>query len=578
MRLLFILFIFVIVRSSSAQVNFEVDTLYYSHRISGEIDTLDVANNTIEATTFDGGFSVFSFSSMNTNQILNSLAENSFQYTNDFRKMKYSSLPHLGFTYSFGSQGFQELNASFENAFSRKLLLNIYYNRASAIGQIRNSEFKNNDVQAQLTRNAKRYSFKLQGMYRSSVVNHSGGITTDTLIEDFGLEFTPVQKVNARDSIKLAKVAFKNYFNFTNDSLNQFGLVTDHYFTIRNRVYNESDTLFGLYDNVFIDSFSTRDQLNLGRISNGGGLYGSFLNGELYSDVRLNYNYWDYQNLGSHLRNNEVNIASNFTYRKRSFFITNDFYYNFQGAYNEWSNRVYASYRTRKLNLFGSINVLNLAPNPTKRIYFSNNYNFQLSSIDKEFTNRSEIGAVYSVIDSVWKISGAFNLGSLKDVYTFNGTTYQNDSLSRIDVYSLNFKSELRLKWLRINNSLRIVNSKTSYVPQFQSYNRVYFNSRVFKAKKLLISTGVDFNFTSEFNLRSYNPVMDVYSWNNLTQSVPQLMNLHAFLSFGIDEFRFFFRFENIGYFWNDKTIYVMENFPLASPRFRVGISWDFFN
>jgi len=56
------------------------------------------------------------------------------------------------------------------------------------------------------------------------------------------------------------------------------------------------------------------------------------------------------------------------------------------------------------------------------------------------------------------------------------------------------------------------------------------------------------------------------------------MVNLHFFASLGIDQFRFYARFENIGYFWNDRSILEAIGYPIAGTRVRVGITWDFFN
>jgi hypothetical protein len=56
------------------------------------------------------------------------------------------------------------------------------------------------------------------------------------------------------------------------------------------------------------------------------------------------------------------------------------------------------------------------------------------------------------------------------------------------------------------------------------------------------------------------------------------LLNLHAFATFGIEEFRFYVRYENIGYFWSDRRTNEQFGFPISSTRLRVGLTWDFFN
>ena len=70
---------------------------------------------------------------------------------------------------------------------------------------------------------------------------------------------------------------------------------------------------------------------------------------------------------------------------------------------------------------------------------------------------------------------------------------------------------------------------------------------------------------------------MDVFQWDN-TLVNPFVSNLDAFAAFQIDEFRFYLRFENLGSLWNDLYREDVISYPLVQTRFRIGVSWDFFN
>lgn len=117
------------------------------------------------------------------------------------------------------------------------------------------------------------------------------------------------------------------------------------------------------------------------------------------------------------------------------------------------------------------------------------------------------------------------------------------------------------------------------YIPQFQGYARMYFKSRIFKAKKLLFMIGVDGSYVSSFQPRSFVPSTGAYTWGN-TSVFPSegMANAHFFTTIEISTFRFFVRYENIGYFWNDKTILEYDGYPISAQRIRLGLTWSFFN
>ena len=59
MKVILIVFISCISLFGFGQIQYDFDTLFYSYRISGDIDTVDIANSDIP-TTFDGGQSILS--------------------------------------------------------------------------------------------------------------------------------------------------------------------------------------------------------------------------------------------------------------------------------------------------------------------------------------------------------------------------------------------------------------------------------------------------------------------------------------------------------------------------------------
>ena len=53
----------------------------------------------------------------------------------------------------------------------------------------------------------------------------------------------------------------ENFINLSSDSINQQGVFTKHHLILQNRQYQENDTLYGLYQNIYSDSLVTFDNL-----------------------------------------------------------------------------------------------------------------------------------------------------------------------------------------------------------------------------------------------------------------------------------------------------------------------------
>lgn len=556
------------------QIVYDFDTIRYSERITGSLDSIDI-KTAYYPSTFEGGLNDVSLRTFSVNNHVNQLLSPTFQPGIIWKPMRFSSLPHLGFSYSIGMQGSQFLRANYTHAITKKIVLDIDYERNSGQGAIRNSGFSNDNVTLQLQRKGLRYSFQLKGAFQSYNNNHSGGLMTDTLIENFGLEFSPVYKSNAVSRNRAAEVRFKNYINVLKDSSNMLGLVTNHVYKIRNRIYSESDTLFGIYPSIYIDSFNTRDQYNLAQINNGAGAY--FSNRKFYIDALLEHSYWDYQNLGLHTDTNEVDFTSNAFLHLKFLKIENELLFNFFGRFNEFKEKATISYEFRDLEVNAFLRLESSAPSVFQRTYFSNSANYLTTNIKNQGVFQFGASASYAFLSDKIKLSVFADVATVSNPYMFNDTNWVNTT-GNYNFSSFGMRSAFKFGVFNFNPTFVYSPNATNYLPEIQAYGRIFIKGKLFKAKKLEALVGVDVSYVSKYESRVYLPTMDTYNWTTTARNSGNIFNLHAFLSLGISEFRFFVRYENIGYFWSDKTTQTIANYPIAPSRVRIGITWDFFN
>jgi hypothetical protein len=143
---------------------------------------------------------------------------------------------------------------------------------------------------------------------------------------------------------------------------------------------------------------------------------------------------------------------------------------------------------------------------------------------------------------------------------------------------SIGVDAKLHLGQFHLYPTVKYTIDENNYLPGLQGYLRAMLKTRLFKAKKLELALGVDASYISQFKPRVYMPAINAYDWYAMTNENGAIANLHAFASFGIEEFRFYVRFENIGYFWSEISTNEVLNYPLSGTRLRVGLTWDFFN
>ena len=560
---------------SFGQLVQEFDTLSFHERMNGGLDSIDIAGADI-GTTFDGGRSILSPDGLSPQRLFENYTTPSFMSKQKWDEMSFSALPHLGFSYSFGSQSSQFLKARYEQSFSDSLILNIDYKRTSGLGAIRNANFNTDNVSLQFQKQGRVYSFSLRARFVNEKINHPGGVTTDTLIKDYGLEFTPVHKQNAFSQNKQGTVEWNNYFDLTKDSLLSFGVVTKHEYQIKNRIYTEEDSVHGLYPNVYIDSFSTRDQYNLAEIRNGAGVY--WMSKGFYIDAVADYNYWEYHNLGNHKFRNEISLHSDAYLELKKLNLKNEFYFNIHGAFNEFSNKSNAEIILNPFVIRGDFTFEKLAPTAFQRFYNANNVQYAMNANDLKLQQwtKLNVNAKYMASSKI-NVEMFTSLISLSSIYLFDGVKWNLENTKRT-ISRVGLSSEI--KWGVLNVHPRFVYSfdAQDFLPNIQASSRIFLQGKVFKAKKLEIAGGVDVMYTSSFTNRTYNSLIDTYDFYTKGNDFTDMVNMNAFINLGMSEFRFFLRFENIGYFWTPKEQTVVTGYPIADTRLRVGLTWDFFN
>ncbi len=163
---------------------------------------------------------------------------------------------------------------------------------------------------------------------------------------------------------------------------------------------------------------------------------------------------------------------------------------------------------------------------------------------------------------------------TLTNNYWFYNNTWTADTINALNAFSIGLTGKTGYKILKF--SLSGSYNSSNWMPNLLVQSRLYLQGRLFKGRKLLGQFGVEASYHNGYRLLEHLPYMDVYRIT--TSSTDPMVNLHAFGAFEIQRFRFFFRVENIGYFWTESTNRVGLNQPIPAMQIRVGITWDFFN
>ena len=569
------LFLIIIPFSLIGQYNLftEKDSIKISHRTGGDdIDSLDMSYSNPISTFSGGGLNTLN-SIVSPKFIFEKIGLQNFRNSASTKQTVFSGLPHLGFSYSFGSKGTQFLHFDYQHALTKKTLLNLNYQRNSSNGFLRNSKYSDNTFSIQLRKNNKFYSYYLESNYSSKMIGLNGGVSSYDNIESQGLEFLPINSSYAKNNIKIASVKLNNYFNLINDSINAIGIVTKHQYELTSREFTDEKLL----KNWNIDSVKTRDQYRFASIKTSSGVY--LKSKKTYFDFLIQQRYWDYQNLGIHHDTSEINLTSSLKIDIKRLEIKNDAVFNLIGAGGEWSNKSLISADYNKINIFASLQLEQKWPDAFQRFYFSNNYSYKLVDFHLQSRANSLISASYK-LNKFNFLQISYSNSILHNNYFFIDSVWRNDTLNLISINSISVNGNVKFGFFNIqpNISFNLPSSNFLYIPKTTINARLFVKKKVFKAKKMEGVYGVDFAWISSYNLMYYNNSIDVFTLRGSKSVFHSMTNLSAFLGFSIGEFRFFTRMENIGYFWNDKSNEVLVGFPIQKNFIRLGLTWDFFN
>jgi len=516
------------------------------------------------------------------------LAQNTFlspgglAYISSERKItpKFSGLPYLGFQYAFGSYLTQDVNLEYHQFLNPNTHLHFQYNRRTSNGFLRSGDYKLNDLDLRFYHSKKRFSTNFEGYYAAHDIAQNGGIVTDSLLEDFAIEFTPVQRDQSRSKVRKLDLKWDNYLRMVGDSVIGSGFKTKHQYNIVGREYVEQllDLDLSPTDTFFVDTTgTTRDQYQTAKFSNGAGVY--FNSPHFKVDATLNYQYWRNQNLGINRDTNEVYLHSNLWASLGSRLkVRNEFYFNLIGATGEIKN--YAGLNFKMLNnltVKGKLNFENLYPTPYQRFHTANYYQWNIDNLKMQ----QKLQAVGSIkYGDTTFIEASVVWTSINNGRYFINNEWRQDTLDLVTMGAFQLKGGFKLgQWsFYPTATLRFNSANFNYQPVFSAMNRITFQTKLFEAQKLGIALGADLGYESGYNFMEYNGVLGLLQIPSASVKTESLLRLNAFMALSIDEFRFFLKAENLSSLINDPKTRIDTDYPIMPFLIRVGITWDFFN
>ncbi|MCB0478245.1 MAG: hypothetical protein KDC84_08785 [Crocinitomicaceae bacterium] len=483
-----------------------------------------------------------------------------------------SKVPVLEVFYSLGRRNTHNLNAFFTQNIRPNINYTLDYNLAVSNGFLRRSRNDGHQIRLSFNARFKRYKLFVQGYWEKMDFQENGGIIPDSNQRQLDLDLIPVLRTNARRQYINGGLELNNYFSLDTNNRHKFRLSAG--LDIKFRLYQEEDSLAGLYSNIYYDSTFTNDKFQISTVN---GLASYVLNlKRLELDVGYKVQYYQAKNLGvANYLDNYVHFMAILKYDKvkMNAYFDYDFYgrnqnaitakFDARFAFGIWRFGAYANY-------YSSAGMLD------QEKYLSNNYQIDTS---RAYLSDLKVGLDFQIPKTNLILFADVNLLDKPIYFDSLGNMIQHDG------QILNFRAGFKgyVKFWKFKNDFDVYYMGTSkqdifLIPDVYIGYRFYFDGKLFKKKKLHVQLGVGLRYFNSMRLYAFNNALSVYQIGNTNGA--NFPYLDAFINMKLGKASFFFKVYNITamFYKTPSDIRIAEGYPVNPFQFRVGLRWRFLN
>ncbi len=567
------------VSAQYAIVSISQDTLDYDNRVlTQKLDSISIVQSGY--ATLQPGGNYISLGGIYRNDFINGLSlfqQHAPSFTN--LRDNYVGLPHLGFYYSFGSRGTQNIHVDFQQTLAKKFDINISFDgfmMNEKAGFTRHSGYRNSVVQLLANYHGDRY----QGLYYMNYYfgnrNSNRGVEADSLLELFPLKLIPVKNETAFSKFNTVEAGTQHLFSLTKDSLTKHGFVYQNELQLMNRKYTESGLDMLSYGSIYKDSVQTYDHYQWYRIRNEAGYF--IQSKRLNISAKAFHQYWTYKNQGIFMDTSEVGVNADLLFYWSKFSLKSRFDFTFLGAVGEMESNTTLKWSEKKFDIQAYLDFENKYPSVFQRKYAGNSIQWYLPTPQLQQTIK--LGGDFSWKEKI-PFQAGINYAQLSNQYWLIDNQLRNDTLKNVSIINARINARFKAATFHFDPylSVNITSQNIRFVPLLDARLNVYWNKKLFSTKKFDFILGATAIYQTKYSVASYNNLVDLYQYSTTSTYLYQpIVRLDIYTGFQIDNFRFFVRYENLDAFWNKRENFTVENYPIAPGLIRIGLTWDFFN
>lgn len=522
-----------------------------------------------------------------------------YLFNNTNAKYYNSLTPYTNAFYMMGPKREQIFDLVFARNFGNLLNIAVDYYLLYTPGQY--ARKKSNDNFVSITSNYhsrnKKYLALTNYFYNRLNIEENGGLEYDTVFTENlqpnrSLMGVNLQSANTRvkeNGIYLKQLYFPGFNRGASDTIKgneeykSFGRFS-HSLLIKNikEAYLDSDPASGFYQNVFLDSVSTHDSIQVNILEN------------IISWSNAKYNISDSVqqhfliNLGArHLFQHIYGINWDFTAgsiipQVSCSFNTSSFQLYFSGFYtvggynvSDYSLSAGAYYfldEARIKSISVGTEMISQTPAWFDRNYFSNHFSWLR---DFEKTNTSKTSLQYNSND----FSAQLNFFNIQNPVYFDTSALPEQLQGSSRVVQMEFKKNFKWRKWNLENEMvfqKVGGTEVIRLPEFVSNHSLYFSDKLIK-NVLSAQLGLELTFFSSYYPQAYMPATRQFFQQNTYKSA-SYPYVDFFINLKIKRLRVFLKFDHLNSGLMGYNYFMIPNYPMSDRGIKFGLSWTFYN
>ncbi|MDA9261808.1 putative porin [Flavobacteriales bacterium] len=499
--------------------------------------------------------------------------------------------------YVLGSGKENYFNLQHQQNLGKNLIGNVSFLKTNSLGiySTNSATLSNFSLALKFIPKDKRYNFAIDfnNYKRNNDIN--GGVADSSFFSlldssNANVKTTfPIQMVSAVPTspnsleVKVLDVNYKHSFSFSkerNDSLGYFQLSQSlGYKRTKQSFYVLINN--GFFSDYHYDSVTTLDSMKLEQVTHKIGV--DYIKNNTILSAGIGQNYFEYLSYSPFKVHFENLIYGSFYTKKNKLELKSEAnIIASNGKYESFNFNSKLIYIDSALTIFNAFKAnLNLGTNQPELYYdnyVSNHYQWN------RVNNRNSIvKADITAFNLLNKTSVTLNFESQSNSIYWD--TASQIGQTGVSVYGITLKKEFRFtKNFFLLSSVRfqdVTASKTIEIPNFVTFNKIYFKGKMFK-KQLAFDAGINVLYYTSFYAKAYNPALDKFFVQD-KQKVGNYPILDIFAEFYLkNNFSFFITATHVNSGLLKKELgrnyLAATSYPLQDRSFKFGLKWRLLN